>query len=212
MLLRNIAVAGLLLVLIGGILLSLASVARLRGYAPPIYVFSQPTEVFEQLTDKGVAACIDVFSDGVCAHLDYLRQIEGDRYELTTHVSAARALRGAFGEKRIVVSKIETEMRDNRLCLPTPDEKERLFYYVSANGLVIPDAKLKTLDKANQKLFRQKLGFAANNWTCMEYVVAPDWLTEDGILRRGFNNGVLEGVARRVNFVPASKKITLSTK
>lgn len=212
MLHKNIAVGGLLLVLFAGIVLSLTSVARLRGFTPAIYVFSQPPEILEQLTDKNVAACIDVFSDGVCSHLDYLRQIEGDRYELTTHVSAARALRGAFGEKRIVVSKAETVLRDNQLCLPTADAKEQLFYYISGNGVVIPDAPLKVLDKANQALFRQKLGFAANNWTCMEYIAAPDWLTEDGLLRRGFNEGVLAGVARRVKLVPASQQITLSTK
>lgn len=212
MLIRNIAVGGLLLVLFGGIVLSLTSVARLRGFTPAIYVFSQPPEVFERLTDENVAACIDVFSDGVCSHLDYLRQIEDDRYELTTHVSAARALRGTFGEKRIVVSKVETVLRDNQLCLPTPDTTERLFYYISANGTAIPDAQLMALDKANQALFHQKLGFQANNWDCMEYIAAPDWLTEDGLLRRGFDDGVLAGIARRVKLVPASQKITLSTK
>ena len=211
MLARNIAVGGLLLVLIAGIILSLASVARLRGFTPEVYVFSQPPEMLSQLTDENVAACIDVFSDGVCSHLDYLRHVEGDRYELTTHVSAARALLGGFGEKRIVVSKIETVLRDDRLCLAAPDEKERLFYYLSGNGQVVPDARLKTLDSANQEIFRQKLGFEANDWTCMEYIVAPEWLTEDGILRRGFNDGVLEGVARRVKLVPASQQITLST-
>ena len=46
----------------------------------------------------------------------------------------------------------------------------------------------------------------------MEYVEAPDWLTEDGLLRRGFNDGVLKGVARRVKLVPSSQKITLSTR
>ena len=81
MLLRNIAVGGLLIVLFAGIVLSLASVARLRGFTPEIYVFSQPPEVFEQLTDEHVAACIDAFSDGVCSHLDYLRHVEGDTYE-----------------------------------------------------------------------------------------------------------------------------------
>lgn len=212
MLLKNIAVGGLLLILFTGIVLSLASVARLRGFTPAIYVFSQPPEVFEQLTDEHVAACIDVFSDGVCSHLDYLRRIEGDRYELTTHVSAARALRGAFGEKRIVVSKAETVLRDNQLCLPAPDAKEQLFYYFSDDGAVITDAPLTVLDKASQALFRQKMGFEANNWDCMEYIAAPDWLTEDGLLRRGFNDGVLAGVARRVKLVPASQKITLSTK
>lgn len=65
MLLRNIAVFGLLFVLIAGIILSLASVARLRGFTPEIYVFSQSQEIFDQLTDEQVAACIDVFSDGV---------------------------------------------------------------------------------------------------------------------------------------------------
>lgn len=212
MLLKNIAVGGLLLVLFAGIILSLASVARLRGFTPAVYVFSQPPEVFEQLTDEHVAACIDVFSDGVCSHLDYLRHVGGDRYELTTHVSAARALRGAFGEKRIIVSKVETVLRDNQLCLPTADATERLFYYISDNGAVIPDAALKVLDKANQALFRQKLGFQANNWDCMEYITAPDWLTEDGLLRRGFNDGLLAGVARRVKLVPVSQKITLSTR
>lgn len=212
MLLRNIAVGGLLLVLFAGIILSLTSVARLRGFTPEVYVFSQSPEVFEQLTDARVAACIDVFSDGVCSHLDYLRHVEDDRYELTTHVSAARALRGAFGERRIVVSKVETVLRDNQFCLPTPDTQERLFYYLSDKGAVIPDANLKPLDKANQALFRQKLGFEANGWECMEYITAPDWLTEDGLLRRGFNGGVLKGVARRVKLVPASRQITLSTK
>ncbi len=212
MLLKNIAVGGLLLVLFAGIVLSLTSVARLRGFTPAVYVFSQPPDIFEQLTDDRVAACIDVFSDGVCSHLDYLRQIEGDRYELTTHVSAARALRGVFGEKRIVVSKIETILRDNQLCLPTPDTKEQLYYYISANGVVIPDAKLKVLDKGDQALFHQTLGFEANNWDCMEYIAAPDWLTEDGLLRRGFNDGVLAGVARRVKLVAANQKITLSTR
>ncbi len=206
------AVGGLLLALFAGIVLSLASVARLRGFTPEIYVFTQPPEVFEQLTDERVAACIDVFSDGVCSHLDYLRHVEGDLYELTTHVSAARALRGAFGERRIVVSKVETMLRDDQLCLPTPDTRERLFYYISDKGAVIPDAPLKPLDKANQALFRQKLGFAANGWECMEYITAPDWLTEDGILRRGFTDGVLRGVARRVKLVPASQQITLSTR
>lgn len=212
MLARNLAVGGLLLLLFIGIVISLASVARLRGFTPEVYVFSQPPEVFAQLTDERVAACIDIFADGVCSHLDYLRHVEGDRYELTTHVSAARALRGVFGERRIVVSKAETVLRDNRLCLPTPDAKEKLFYYVSDQGLVIPDAKLTALGQADQALFRQKLGFEANDWTCMEYIVAPDWLTENGILRRGFNDGVLEGVARRVKLVSASEKITLSTK
>ena len=212
MLLRNIAVSGLLLVLFGGIVLSLASVARLRGFTPEIYVFSQPPEVIKQLTDEHVAACIDAFSDGVCSHLDYLRHVDGDLYELTTHVSAARALRGVFGEMRIVVSKAGTVLRDNQFCLPSPDTKERLFYYISENGAVIPDAPLKALDQANQKLFRQKLGFQANDWTCMEYIAAPDWLTEDGLLRRGFNDGVLEGVARRVKLVPASQQIILSTR
>ena len=65
MLLRNIAVFGLLFVLIAGIILSQASVARLRGFTPEIYVFSQSQEIFDQLTDEQVAACIDVFSDGV---------------------------------------------------------------------------------------------------------------------------------------------------
>lgn len=212
MLLRNIAVGGLLIVLIAGIILSLASVARLRGFTPEVYFFSQPPEVLAELTDENVAACIDVFSDGVCSHLDYLRHVGEGRYELTTHVSAARALFGGFGEKRIIVSKIETVLQDDRLCLASPEEKERLFYYISPDGLVIPDAKLKTLDKANQNVFRQKLGFEANGWNCMEYIVAPDWLTEDGILRRGFNSGVLEGVARRVKLVPASQKVTLSTR
>ena len=72
--------------------------------------------------------------------------------------------------------------------------------------------QFKTSYEADQALFRQKLGFEANDWTCMEYIVAPDWLTENGILRRGFNDGVLEGVARRVKLVSASEKITLSTK
>jgi hypothetical protein len=65
MLLRNITVFGLLFVLIAGIILSLASVARLRGFTSEIYVFSQSQEIFDQLTDEQVAACIDVFSDGV---------------------------------------------------------------------------------------------------------------------------------------------------
>ena len=65
MLLRNIAAFGLLLVLIASIILSQASVARLRGFTPEIYVFSQSQEIFDQLTDEQVAACIDVFSDGV---------------------------------------------------------------------------------------------------------------------------------------------------
>ncbi len=210
MLLRNIAVGGLLIVLIAGIILSLASVARLRGFTPEIYVFSQPPDLLAELTNKNIAACIDAFSDGVCAHFDYLREIGDDQYELTTHVSAALALFSGFGEKRIIVSKIETVLRDGRLCLPSPDTQERLFYYVSADGRVVPDAGLKPLDKANQKVFRQKLGFAANGWTCMEYIVAPDWLTEDGILRRGFNDGKLTGVARRVKLVPTSQQVTLS--
>ncbi|MDG1210010.1 MAG: hypothetical protein P8Q48_22080 [Paracoccaceae bacterium] len=103
-------------------------------------------------------------------------------------------------------------LRDNQLCLPTPDAKEELFYYLSEGGVVRPDAQLKVLDKASQALFRQKLGFEANDWTCKEYIVAPDWLTEDGLLRRGFSDGVLEGVARRVKLVPTSQSIILSTK
>jgi len=196
--------------IIAGITVSLTAVARLRGMTPDVYLFGQTATLLNRISAPGSAACIDIFDDNACSHVDFVRQVEGEVFEITSHISAAHTPAGRPGDNRIIVSKTRAVLDHGRLCADA-SAKTEMFQYETAAGLIRRDAPLRALGKGAEAAFRDKLGFESNGWDCMEYVEAPDWLYEGGLLRRGFKNGALTGASRRVTLKPVTARLVVST-
>ena len=196
--------------MIAGITVSLTAVARLRGITPDVYLFGQTATLLNRISAPGSAACIDIFDNNACSHVDFVRQVEGEVFEITSHISATHTPAGRPDDNRIIVSKTRVVLNDARLCADA-SAKTKMFQYETAYGLIRRDAPLRSLGKGAKAAFRDKLGFDANWWDCMEYVETPDWLYEGGLLRRGVKNCALTGVSRRLTLKPVTAQRVVST-
>lgn len=207
---RGLIVIIFLTTILGGVLIALTAVARLRGVTPDIYLFGQSKSLLAQISHPGTVACIDEFDDHECAHIDIIRPTETG-YEITSHFSIAQMQLGFADDKRVVVSHNEVVLRDNQFC--AVEGGEATFYiYQSPSGAAQVNTPVSNLKRASAQEFSDKMGFGAAGFDCMEYIETPTWLEEAGMIRRGFKQGGLTGLSRRVRLVSADAPITLSTK
>ena len=202
-----IAIGLFLFSILGGVFISLSAVFRIRDIGPEFHLFGQSEETLARLTREGALACIDRFGDDECAHADIIRPLGDGRYEITSYVPASLTAGAREGDKRIVVSRTRTVLKDGRFC--DEDGEIALAVYVSAAGEIRRDARLQPVSGSSASEFAETIGFKANGWDCMEYAEPPSWLDQGVLVRRGFAGGVLAGEARRVHLARPGEPLKL---